>query len=63
MSTVSIAWMTPFFAWMSAVTTVLSSTFSPPPATGVNVTFSPSSVVAEPAAAAAPEETRPLTTW
>ena len=51
-STVSIAWITPFEAAMSGVTTFASSTWSPPPAVAVNVTLSPSTVVAAPAAAA-----------
>ena len=61
--TVSIAWMMPFLAGMSAVVTVASFTWSPPPAGTVNVTLSPSSVAAEGSSAASSASTLPLTTW
>jgi hypothetical protein len=63
MSTESTAWMMPLLALMSAATTLLSLTWSPPPAVAVKLTFSPSIVVAEPSVAACAAVTRPLTTW
>ena len=56
MSTASIAWITPFVALMSAATTLLSFTFSPPWAVTENCTSSPSTVVAELSLAAWPDE-------